>query len=277
MWGDTQEQWVNFTELPLNSNCTVWIVEPGHSQETLKLLVSTGEPQNFRHKRTPIHVQHTGTSPNKWGEMHGDDFLGFQGLQGGSKWAFPLASNETFLCSYKSGNIVPLRPSTGLLMLWPWAVPWGISMLCLLNNSQMTLTVNVTSFVKPSGPCLLGKSQSVQPLSCPAWNARIYTFTLVSSSLWVFRARLGSWPLGPREWFEALSPAWGAPLPQSGDFVSSLCRQNWPRRVKSAVQNSHLFLLFYISSYWTQILCSDTPQSPSDPLVSGNKYSTLFS
>lgn len=41
--------------------------------------------------------------------------------------------------SYKSGNIFPLRPSAWLPVRWPWAVPyWGISMPCLLNNSQMT-------------------------------------------------------------------------------------------------------------------------------------------
>lgn len=116
----------------------------------------------------------------------------------------------------------------------------------------MTLTVNVTSFVKPPGrpswACL-------HPACCANHNQCKLCLVLpemleFTPSLWCLQVCESSehvWVLGP------LVPENGSKLclqPEERHCLrtGTLCLPsavgNWPRRVKSAVQNSHLFLLF---------------------------------
>lgn len=214
------------------------------------------------------------------GETHGDDFLGFQGLQGGGQKSISTR-NETFLRSYKSGNIFPLRPSAWLPVRWPWAVPyWGISMPCLLNNSQMTADCGChelreairTALLRLSAPCSVVQitNNASSGLSCLK-RENLHLDFGVFKPAWV----LG--PLVPENGLKLCLQPEGRHCLRVGTLCLSLCGWKLAKGARICCLKLPPFSSFYISSYWTQILCSNTPQSPLVPLVSGNKDSTLFS
>lgn len=233
-----RKHWVNFTEFPLNLNCTVWIVEPGDIQETLKLSISTGEPQNLRHINTHPSTHSTQESLPTNGEKCMEmTSWGSKDFREGANEHFH--SNATFLRSYKSGNIFPLSPSAWLLVCWPWAVPyWGISMPYLLNNSRMTADCGCHELREAIRTALLCQSATCSVVQITN-NASSGLSCLKRENLHLdFGVFKPTWVLGP------LVPENGLKLClQPGGRhclrVGTLCLPsvvgNWPRRPESVV------------------------------------------